>query len=101
MQVQVGMLPTWITYSVDISPNPLLKEGYISITQRDTIRLPLDVCSIVNNKNGASNYVHLSTAVHQNTSCDLPDIHVKQPQRQTLTLAILISNLLTMFINRG
>ena len=28
MQVQVGTLLTWITYSVDTAPNPLLKEGY-------------------------------------------------------------------------
>jgi len=45
-----------------------------------------------------SNDVHFSIAVQQNTSSDLPDIHVKQPQRQTLTLAILISNLLCLLI---
>jgi len=28
MQVQVGTFLTWITYSVDIAPNPLLKEGF-------------------------------------------------------------------------
>ena len=28
MQVQVGTLLTWITYSVDIAPNPLLEEGF-------------------------------------------------------------------------
>jgi len=28
MQVQVGTHLTWITYSVDTAPNPLLKEGY-------------------------------------------------------------------------
>ena len=44
------------------------------------------------------NDVHFSIAVHQNTSSDLPDIHVKQPQRQTLTLAILISNLICLLI---
>jgi len=31
-----------------------------------------------------SNDVHFSIAVHQNTSSDLPDIHVKQPQSSLL-----------------
>jgi len=75
--------------------NPQL---HTSITQWDTICLPLDndrVFAVMwTSRMELSNDVHFSIAVHQNASSDLPDIHVKQPQRQTLTLSILISNLL-------
>jgi len=39
MQVQIGTLPTWITCSVDIAPNPLLKEGFDMLNKEKDSKL--------------------------------------------------------------
>jgi len=49
------------------------------------LRLPLDnnrMFAVMWTPRTELSNVHFSIAVHQNTSSDLPDIHVKQPQRQ-------------------
>jgi len=47
MQVQVGTLPTWITYSVDIAPNPLLKEGFDMLNKEKEKDSKVLTCCVV------------------------------------------------------